>query len=226
MRYLEQCLADLKTTHRLHRDSPASIASGLRPPPVQRAVEDDGEEEKHEDEEMEDVVPPSYVEPTSTTSHHPFATAASPAIGPSDRSVYSHSTTTSPAITSRDVARFSANLSPALLSPDSQYYPPVSSSTCSPVTPSTIHPSPTFNTRTPSATRFINPFHDVPPNTGPTPAPASSHRSVHFQLTSPALVPQPDREDQEATAALLMLNTDRRSWSGPRGISVKDLLSG
>ena len=36
-----------------------------------------------------------------------------------------------------------------------------------------------------------------------------------------------DKEDQEATAALLMLNTDRR-WSGPsgvRGMSVRDLLS-
>jgi len=59
-----------------------------------------------------------------------------------------------------------------------------------------------------------------------------------FQLTSPALGPQDgndgsvkglERDDHEATAALLMLNTDRRSWSGPsggRGMSVKDLLSG
>jgi hypothetical protein len=44
-------------------------------------------------------------------------------------------------------------------------------------------------------------------------------------LTSPALGPQPDREDHEATEALLMLNTDRRTWSG-RGMSVRDLLSG
>ncbi|TID21511.1 HLH multi-domain protein [Venturia nashicola] len=59
-----------------------------------------------------------------------------------------------------------------------------------------------------------------------------------FSLTSPALAPQDrasgsvkglEQVDQEATAALLMLNTDRRSWSGPsgaRGMSVKDLLSG
>lgn len=59
-----------------------------------------------------------------------------------------------------------------------------------------------------------------------------------FSLTSPALGPQDggpgsvkgmEQGDQEATAALLMLNTDRRSWSGPsggRGMSVKDLLSG
>lgn len=46
-------------------------------------------------------------------------------------------------------------------------------------------------------------------------------------LTSPALPPQRDL-DQEATAALLMLNNDRRGLhpAGPaRGMSVKDLLS-
>jgi hypothetical protein len=59
-----------------------------------------------------------------------------------------------------------------------------------------------------------------------------------FSLTSPALGPQEggpgsvkalEQVDHEATAALLMLNTDRRSWSGlkgGRGMSVKDLLSG
>jgi hypothetical protein len=52
--------------------------------------------------------------------------------------------------------------------------------------------------------------------------------SVGSALTSPALLPQRDL-DQEATAALLMLNTDRRgtrgSISGRGGMSVKDLLS-
>ncbi|KAH8201563.1 hypothetical protein TruAng_004255 [Truncatella angustata] len=45
-------------------------------------------------------------------------------------------------------------------------------------------------------------------------------------LTSPALAPQRDL-DQEATAALLMLNNDRRGVvnTGARGMSVKDLLS-
>lgn len=44
-------------------------------------------------------------------------------------------------------------------------------------------------------------------------------------LTSPALGPQTDL-DQEATAALLMLNTDRRGGVGNgRGLSVRDLLS-
>lgn len=46
-------------------------------------------------------------------------------------------------------------------------------------------------------------------------------------LTSPTLLPQRDL-DHEATAALLMLNTDRRGTHGSssgRGMSVKDLLS-
>lgn len=57
---------------------------------------------------------------------------------------------------------------------------------------------------------------------------AQSNASIGSALTSPALLPQRDL-DQEATAALLMLNTDRRgtqgSISGRGGMSVKDLLS-
>ena len=53
--------------------------------------------------------------------------------------------------------------------------------------------------------------------------------SVGSALTSPALLPQRDLDmDQEATAALLMLNTDRLGTQGSisgRGMSVKDLLS-
>ncbi|PQE06324.1 hypothetical protein CJF32_00002025 [Rutstroemia sp. NJR-2017a WRK4] len=54
---------------------------------------------------------------------------------------------------------------------------------------------------------------------------ARSSTSIGSALTSPALIPQRDM-DEEATAALLMLNTDRRgTFSGGRGMSVKDLLS-
>jgi hypothetical protein len=58
---------------------------------------------------------------------------------------------------------------------------------------------------------------------------AVSNTSANSTLTSPALLPQRDRDlDQEATAALLMLNTDRRgtnSSANGRGMSVKDLLT-
>ncbi len=56
---------------------------------------------------------------------------------------------------------------------------------------------------------------------------ARSAASVGSALTSPALLPQRD-PDQEATTALLMLNSDRRGTHGSiggRGMSVKDLLS-
>ena len=62
------------------------------------------------------------------------------------------------------------------------------------------------------------------PSLGPT---AYDHaRNPGSTLTSPALLPQRDL-DQEATAALLMLNTDRRGTHGSagRGMSVQDLLS-
>ncbi|KUJ07974.1 uncharacterized protein LY89DRAFT_346155 [Mollisia scopiformis] len=56
---------------------------------------------------------------------------------------------------------------------------------------------------------------------------ARSAASAGSALTSPALLPQRDM-DQEATAALLMLNSDRRGTQGSisgRGMSVKDLLT-
>jgi hypothetical protein len=100
----------------------------------------------------------------------------------------------------------------------------------------------------------------------PTSSAAMGGHHSSFKLTSPALRPQnqnqegadngqpadrtpTEKDDHEATTALLMLNTDRRSWSGPsggngsgqgaagggnssargdggRGMSVRDLLSG
>lgn len=225
MRYLEQCIADLKTAHLSRRDSPASAASELPPPPPRRMIEDD-QDDDDQDEEMEDAVSPTYVPPVQTKPTYQFANA-SPAIYPSDRSVYSHSTTTSPALLPHDrTAHYSANPSPALPSSDPHHYSLASSSARSALPSPSAHPSPAFSAHTPSASHFSNPFLNGPPSTGPVAAPGSSHGSLSFALTSPALAPQADREDQEATEALLMLNTDRRCWSGARGMSVKDLLSG
>ncbi|KAH7080472.1 hypothetical protein BKA63DRAFT_531387 [Paraphoma chrysanthemicola] len=226
MRYLEQCVADLKNAHQSRRDSPSSVASELAPPPFRPSREDDDQEDEDDgDEDMEDATSPTHVESTVQTSRYQFADA-SPAIQPSDRSVYSHSTTTSPAIMPHDHGRYSANPSPALRPSDPHHYSLTSSSIRSTVTSPSIHPSPAFSAHTPSATLFSNPFRNGPPSTGPVAAPGSSHGVASFLLTSPALGPMADREDAEATEALLMLNTDRRSWSGARGMSVKDLLSG
>jgi hypothetical protein len=200
MRYLEQCVGELKNAHNSRRDSPASTVSELGPPPARRMCDDDDEDEGDEDEDMEDAVSPTYVEHTVQKPTHAF-TKASPALYPSDKSAYSHSTTTSPAIMPQ--------------SSDPHHYSLAASSTRSSMTSPSIHPSPAFSAHTP---QFGNPFHSGPPG--------SSHSVAPFTLSSPALKPQADREDHEATEALLMLNTDRRSWSGARGMSVKDLLSG
>lgn len=219
MRYLEQCIADLKTAHHSRRDSSSSIISELPPPPTRHLLEDDDEDDEEQDEEMEDAVSPTFVAQGPPKSMYQFANM-SPAMLPSDRSGYSHSTTASPAIMPHDRAHTSAGPSPALLPSDPHHYSLAPSSIRSTVT------SPAFSARTPSASHFSNPFHSGPPSTGPIAAPGSSQGSMSFALTSPALKPQADREDQEATEALLMLNTDRRSWHSARGMSVKDLLSG
>ncbi|KAF3043217.1 hypothetical protein E8E12_009018 [Didymella heteroderae] len=228
MRYLEQCVADLKAANQARRDSPSTTASDLAPPPLRRALEElDEDDEEDEDEEMQDVVSPTTHVPTSIPkSTYHFATA-SPALQPSDRgSVYSHSNTTSPAMLPQDRNYYSAHPSPALQPSDPHRY-----SLASVASPS-LTASPAFSaqvSQTPSAAMFSNPFRTGPPSAGPLPAPGSAHGVANFSLTSPALGPQADREDQIATEALMMLNSaDRRSWSGKgaRGMSVKDLLSG
>ena len=237
MRYLEQCVADLKAANQARHDSPSSVGSELAPPPLRRTMEEDDEnddeeeeeeeEEEDEDEKMEDVVSPTHlVNPVIPKSTYHFATA-SPAIHPSDRgSVHSHSATTSPAMLPQDRNYHSAHPSPALQPSDPHRY-----SLASVASPS-LTASPAFSaqaSQTPSAAMFSNPFHTGPPSTGPIPAPGSAHGAALFALTSPALGPQADREDQIATEALMMLNSaDRRSWAGngARGMSVKDLLSG
>ncbi|KAF2632148.1 hypothetical protein BU25DRAFT_454512 [Macroventuria anomochaeta] len=227
MRYLEQCVADLKTANQARHDSPSSAASDLAPPPLRRVLEEDDEEdEEDEDEEMKDVVSPTHVTNPIPKSTYHFATT-SPTIHPSDRgSVYSHSTTTSPAMLPQDRNYYSAHPSPALQPSDPHRY-----SLTSIASPS-LTASPAFSaqaSQTPSAAMFSNPFRTGPPSTGPVSAPGSAHGAAPFALTSPALGPQADREDQIATEALMMLNSaDRRSWTGngARGMSVKDLLSG
>lgn len=226
MRYLEQCIGDLKTAHQPRLDSPSSVASEAPKPPLLRHIdEDEHEEEAEEDEEMEDAVSPTGTEDARRKSESQF-TNASPAIYPSDRSAYTHSTTTSPSILPHD-RRYSAGPSPALQASDPHHYSLASSSSIrSTVTSPQLHPSPSLGNKTPSALQFSNAFHSGPPSTGPMAAPGSAHGVAAFALTSPLLGPQADREDQEATEALMMLNTDRRSWSSARGMSVKDLLSG
>jgi hypothetical protein len=145
----------------------------------------------------------------------------SPAIYPSDRII--HSATTSPNIFAQgdrdpshtaslvrqqsDIRRFSivssvaSNLTSPLILPSNQASPAVG-------------PQGQYQYNFPAAPARNGSLID---SAGPSSA-----------LTSPALGPQAHHEDQLATEALLMLNSDRRNWSdlGKRGMSVKDLLSG
>jgi hypothetical protein len=197
MRYLEQCLTDLKSAHSHCR--PTSSASHqqhhrapFRPTPYSNATTAAGsaiEGDSESDEEMGEAPSPR--------SMHPRSSIAASSTG------HSHQPSISPAILP------SSHNSPMITSKHRPSYSHISAT-------SSALPSPVFEPQTQAG--------------GP------SYSS--FSLTSPALGPQeggPDsvealeQGDHEATAALLMLNTDRRSWSGPsggRGMSVKDLLSG
>ncbi|KAI0140041.1 hypothetical protein F4776DRAFT_572290 [Hypoxylon sp. NC0597] len=84
-----------------------------------------------------------------------------------------------------------------------------------------------------ASTEYRHYSYSAPSNTSPAFGPQGYPQHVgpasasHSALTSPALRPQQEI-DQEASAALLMLNADRRGAPGAgsgRGMSVKDLLS-
>ena len=222
MRYLEQCIGDLRNAHQKRRDSPASTDSEPSLSPKLRILHDDGnEDEDDEDEQMEDVVSPTRAEHTLPQSGHHFTNTSS-AMPSSDRSIYAHSSAASPVIIPHDRGQYSVNPSPTLYPSDPHHYSLAPSSVHSSVASPSIQPSPAFGGVTPSATQFSNPFGAAPLGITSSAASGSSHGARSFALTSPALGPQADREDQEATEALMMLNTDRRKWS----MSVKDLLSG
>ncbi|KAF2637007.1 hypothetical protein P280DRAFT_408010 [Massarina eburnea CBS 473.64] len=227
MRYLQQCVNDLKEAHRSSKPTPPDTASlqTERPPPTFNSTmaEGNGEEEDEgeddEDEEMSDAVSPNDTVTTEPKRSYRFSNA-SPATYPSDRTV--HSTTTSPNIYPGDVQSYSVTASPAIHPSDPHRYSLGASSIRSTATSPSIQASPVFGSQTPSQP-FHNPFSAASSSKKAIPGSAAAN----FTLTSPALGPQADREDHEATEALLMLNTDRRSWNTRgRGMSVKDLLSG
>ncbi|KAL8798844.1 MAG: hypothetical protein Q9182_006347 [Xanthomendoza sp. 2 TL-2023] len=106
-----------------------------------------------------------------------------------------------------------------------------------------VYTSPQSNTTSPAldamhnhkAMSYASSLPELPsPAIGPQPASGAglSRQYTYSTSTSPTLVPISSKEaDEEATAALMMLNKDRRNTgasngsSGGRGISVKDLLS-
>jgi len=185
LRYLEQCVKDLKaanTTANLslpHQSQAPTPRAASSASPAQNDKSDDDDDEDG-DLEMQD----------SPSIHESPSLAATPS---QDllRSSYASTTTTSPA------------MNPSRRNTHNSSYTSISSL-----------PSPAF-----SAQSHPHSYQDL-------------YRSTFTRSTdtSPALLPNAMQDaDQEATAALLMLNTDRRYSGGAgkkgRGMSVQDLLS-
>jgi hypothetical protein len=208
MRYLESCLADLKAAHARcpHQSNTSHIptTSHTSTPTATSGVPASQavSVDEDSDEEMSEATSPRSSVPLSHHHHnHSNSAHSRHSLAPSVSPALLPSTRTSPALSSNPMHRYS-------FASHSGY--------------SSALPSPAFDPQ------------QVPPTSGPA-------AYSTFLLTSPAIeaktptresapmsVPA-DKDDHEATAALLMLNTDRRSWSGPtggRGMSVRDLLSG
>jgi hypothetical protein len=219
MRYLEKCVADLKASHAQNPSNRKSrrhtpVDSRNTSPAPQNANQDNtpaSSDDEDEDEDMSDAVSPTTIPKTlqpSPALTRPSGTT-SPAMYPSDRSI--------------TYPTYSSHTSPAIQPSDPRHYS-ITSSIRSTATSPAIHPSPSI---------LPSPAYSTHLPTFPSTSTASSGR---FSLTSPALQPMEDvvrdggkevdreREDHEATAALLMLNSDRRSWNG-KALGVKDLLS-
>lgn len=221
MRYLERCVAELKAANRAKHspESPQQQVSAEATPWIpSNAMEDEEDSADDQDEDMSDAVSPT----TATTPNAQAVQAPYP--GPP-------SSTTSPTIYPADRGHFSAHTSPAIFPADGSHRR-LSSLNTSP----NIFGLPGGHHNHPFSAHSNTTSPSILPSPSVVGQPESMSRHQSFELTSPALGPQPDsREDHEATAALLMLNSDRRTWSGAnskastpvsRGMSVKDLLSG
>ncbi len=116
----------------------------------------------------------------------------------------------------------------AVSSATSATFPAVQSQATSYRSPQSITPSPALDAQS----QYQTSSYASSVSTLPSPAFGPQRHNHHgsqskFSLsasTSPTIIPSPE-EDREATAALLMLNKDRRYPKGGRGMSVKDLLS-
>ncbi|KXJ91913.1 hypothetical protein Micbo1qcDRAFT_161958 [Microdochium bolleyi] len=191
VRYLEDCVATLKS----QCDAQASLPAPADFRPSAPQDKDQFDEDEEEEEDVPQVEVQEDVEMTGASST-PISTThnRSPTFLQHD-SVRSRQPSVSPALVAQEARQRQQSYS-SISTADHRHYS-VSSSVTSPM--------------------FRGQGHDY----------AASIGSIsHSALTSPALMPQ--QEDHEATAALLMLNADRRgtfSTSTARGMSVRDLLS-
>ena len=221
--YLEQCVADLQAKN----NSPRPQA----PPSIARKSAEQNDDDDDDDEEMEDDEERETTEAVATTQDRSASMISLPSL-----SQITTTTTSPPSVFSTDLGRH-YSISSASQAGFSPYF----------------H----SNTTSPAFGPQLSHISSIPASAGP-------HRDT-FGLGSPALKPldstqhlrqiaegaselsekrrpgssKPARSehelDQEATAALLMLNNDRRNWRSSQegeggrsntGMSVRDLLSG
>ena len=261
LRYLEQCIADLKSANGKNQtlidgtgesteqsrtpQTPASPWIKRSKPEVEEDVGDDDDNEEDSENDVDNAAEDEDEEMTDC----PSTALATPTTQPLDN--ISH---TSPILYASTASK-SSNTSPNIYPNESRNF-----------YASTPPTRPVLNTAYPCSTSAVSPpafspSHHYHPTSSPIashantsiPSTSSIRSSTHSSLTSPALLPQAmdiisaerDVEKQEATAALLMLNRDRRASGGGiaplglgllrkegrdregggRGMSVRDLLS-
>jgi hypothetical protein len=255
LRYLEQCVSDLQAQHQSPRPQP--------PPPAPAARSQAIEDEDDEDEEMEDdhADPNHSGAATSTTTPAMSAYEHSGSIVslPSLSQITTNASTSSPSVFAAGAGRH-YSISSAASQPS--YSPYFHSNQTSPAFgPQLSHLS--------AAPSFGGAFGLGSPALKPVDSSASTLRQIaegaselsEKQRLTPAAAGKANGKsgrsehelDQEATAALLMLNNDRRNWRAGQqhpppppqapqplphqpdtdptsrsntGMSVRDLLSG
>jgi hypothetical protein len=257
LRYLEQCVSDLQAQHQSPHSQP------LPPAPTARSQAVDDEDDQ--DEEMEDDHENAAISEPSTTTTTPAMSAyehsGSIVSLPSLSQITTNTSTSSPAMFAAGAGRH-YSISSAASQPS--YSPYFHSNQASPAFGPQLHHIST-------APSFSGPFGLGSPALKPVDSSAPTLRQIaeganelgeKQRLTAAAAAAAKANQangksgrsehelDQEATAALLMLNNDRRTWragqqppppslshsqsqpeSDPTsrsstGMSVRDLLSG
>jgi hypothetical protein len=208
MRYLQKCVTDLQAHRDTHLPLPPQVQSSKHD--LDDSEDDEKDEADEEDEDMADAVSSTpIVEDHQPPSSFHFANTSSAGFHP----------TISPDIPPSHERRYSSSTSPAQQPSDLHRYSLASSMRSTATASSSTHTSPAFGGLTPQASQLRSLCSNPPSRKD------SLTNLPNFALPSPTLGPQADHADQEATKALMLLNSDRRSWGGSRGMSVKDLLS-
>ena len=190
LRYLEQCVKDLKAANGKSVDSSEQLSQTTRQNAFSKAHNEISEDEDDDEDDEDEIETPHLTASpalTAVPSAESFSAAYTSTMQNSPHSAYA-----------------STNVSPTIF-PDRRRVTSSYSSANSAL------PSPAFSAQSYQHCNYDN------------------RRSTYVQSTdvSPAILPMAMQDaDHEATAALLMLNTDRRhDGRKKRGMSVQDLLS-